>query len=108
MQDDPDHVVLLSGQDYPIKPNAYIEDFLAAGSESSFFMHFPLPTANWSHGGMRRFCDWHFRYRRLHLRLPLRRRLTSPPLRPTLKQAGEPARRGLRLVAFLTRPPETP
>ena len=30
---------------------------------------------------MRRICDWHFRYRRLHLRLPLRRRLPDS-LRP--------------------------
>jgi hypothetical protein len=72
---DPDYVVLLSGQDYPIKSNAYIRDFLVRGEGRSFFLHFPLPTANWRHGGLDRMHDWHHRYRRLHVRLPLRRRL---------------------------------
>lgn len=79
--DDPDYVVLLSGQDYPIKSNAYLRDFLAAGANRCFFLHFPLPTENWSHGGMNRLRDWHVRYRGLHLRLPLRRQLQHP-LRP--------------------------
>jgi Core-2/I-Branching enzyme len=78
---DPDYVVLLSGQDYPIKSNAFIRNFLAAAQGRSFFLHFPLPTRNWSHGGMRRIRDWHLRYRRVHVRLPLRRRL-PPSLRP--------------------------
>ena len=72
---DPDYVVLLSGQDYPIKSNAYIHDFLTRGEGRSFILNFPLPTESWSHGGMPRIQDWHLRYRRLHVRLPLRRRL---------------------------------
>lgn len=71
----PDYVILLSGQDYPIKSNASLRDFLEQGNERSFFMHFPLPTRNWTSGGLDRFRRWHWRYRRLHVRLPLRRRL---------------------------------
>lgn len=72
---DPDYVVLLSGQDYPIKPNAYIRDFLERGDGRSFFLHFPLPTDAWTDGGLNRFRRWHWRYRQLHLSLPLARRL---------------------------------
>lgn len=72
---DPDYVILLSGQDYPIKPNAYIQDFLQDGDGRSFFLHFPLPTENWTHGGLDRFRRWHWRYRRFHVWLPLQRTL---------------------------------
>lgn len=74
---DPDYVILLSGQDYPIKPNAYIRDFLERGGGRSFFLQFPLPTDNWTHGGLDRFRRWHWRYRRLHIWLPLRRTLPA-------------------------------
>ncbi|MGH3109994.1 MAG: beta-1,6-N-acetylglucosaminyltransferase [Gaiellaceae bacterium] len=72
---DPDYAILLSGQDYPIKPNAYIRDFLHRGDGRSFFLQFPLPTDNWTHGGLDRFRRWHWRYRRAHVWLPLRRTL---------------------------------
>ena len=77
----PDYTVLLSGQDYPIKSNGYIRDFLARGDGRSFFLHFPLPTVNWSRGGLDRLRSWHVRYRGLHLRLPLGRRIPGG-LRP--------------------------
>lgn len=70
---DPDYVILLSGQDYPIKANAHIQDFLERGDRRSFFLHFPLPTTNWTHGGLDRFRRWHWRYGRIHVWLPLRR-----------------------------------
>jgi core-2/I-Branching enzyme len=79
--DDPDYVVLLSGGDYPIKPNAYIRDFLERGDGRSFIMHFPLPTQSWSRGGLDRVGHWHLRWHRLHVRLPLRRKLPAS-LRP--------------------------
>lgn len=72
---DPDYVILLSGQDYPIKPNPAIVDFLERSGGSSFFLHFPLPTGNWSAGGLDRFRRWHWRYRCAHFSLPLRRTL---------------------------------
>jgi hypothetical protein len=74
---DPDYVILLSGQDYPIKPNAYIRDLLQHGEGRSFFLHFPLPTDNWRHGGLDRIRRWHWRYRRVHISLPLRRTLPA-------------------------------
>jgi hypothetical protein len=77
----PDYTILLSGQDYPIKSNAFIHDFLARGEGRSFFMHFSLPTKNWTNGGLGRFRDWHLRHRKLHLRLPLLRRVPGG-LRP--------------------------
>jgi hypothetical protein len=73
---DPDYVILLSGQDYPIKTNEYLQRFLAQGEGRSFFMYFSLPTPNWANGGLDRFRDWHLRYDKIHVRLPLRR---SPP-----------------------------
>jgi Core-2/I-Branching enzyme len=76
-----DYVVVLSGQDYPIKPNAEIHGFLERGEGRSFLLYFPLPTENWSQGGLDRLHDWHLRYRGLHVHLPLRRRL-PPHLRP--------------------------
>lgn len=72
---DPDYTILLSGQDYPIKSNAEIRAFLAERRGRSSFMHFPLPTPHWEGGGLPRLRDWHLRWRRLHVRLPLRRRL---------------------------------
>jgi Core-2/I-Branching enzyme len=72
---DPDYVILLSGQDYPIKSTTYIREFLERGGGRSFFLHFPLPTENWTSGGMDRLRRWHWRYRGLHLAIPLRRRL---------------------------------
>lgn len=72
---DPDYVVLLSGQDYPIKSNRYIREFLEQGDGRSFFLHFRLPTENWAHGGLDRYRRWHWRRRKIHLWLPLRRSL---------------------------------
>jgi hypothetical protein len=77
----PDHLILLSGQDYPIKTNAQLRGFLRDGVGRSYFLHFPLPTDNWSHGGLDRFQQWHLRRPYLHLRLPRRRRLPHA-LRP--------------------------
>ncbi len=72
---DPDHLILISGQDYPIKSNTYIREFLERGDGRSFFLHFPLPTENWTNGGLYRIRRWHWRYRGFHLSLPLRRTL---------------------------------
>jgi hypothetical protein len=72
---DPDYVILLSGQDYPIKPNRAIREFLRERNGRSAFMHFPLPTPNWAGGGVPRYRDWHLRWRGPHIRLPLRREL---------------------------------
>lgn len=79
-----DYAVLLTGQDYPLRPPEAIESFLAEAVGRSFMRNWPLPYPNWDgRGGLDRFESWHFiRYRRgLHLRVPLRRRLPGS-LRP--------------------------
>jgi hypothetical protein len=73
----PDHLILLSGQDYPIKSNPAIAEFLGARPDRSHFLHFPLPTENWSHGGLDRIDRWHLRRGRLHVQLPRRRTLPT-------------------------------
>lgn len=72
-----DYAVLLTGQDYPLRPPAGITGFLEAAQGRSFMNHWPLPFEPWGdRGGLERIEDWHFiTYNRLHFSLPLRRRL---------------------------------
>ena len=56
-----DHVVLLTGQDYPLKPNATIASTLAASAGQVFMRTFPLPTEHWTDGGMDRIEQRHVR-----------------------------------------------
>jgi hypothetical protein len=53
-----DFVVHLSGQDYPVRPSGYIEDFLAArkGTCLMYFHRFPYP--QWDLGGYYRLPTW--------------------------------------------------
>jgi hypothetical protein len=68
------HVVLLTGQDYPIKPLSTIERFFDERGESSFMSYNPLPSEWWSpRGGLDRIEHWHWRTRRAHIRLPVKR-----------------------------------
>lgn len=47
-----DHIILLSGQDYPVKDNAAITSFLHTSRHKIFMEHFPLPNhAKWQPGG---------------------------------------------------------
>jgi hypothetical protein len=72
-----DYAVLLTGQDYPLCSPAAIERFLDGAAGASFIRNFPLPQPDWDgRGGLDRLESWHLtRYRRFHLRLPLRRRI---------------------------------
>jgi hypothetical protein len=74
-----DYLVLLTGQDYPLRSATAIERFLADADGRSFMNYWPLPYAPWgSRGGLDRLEDWHFiTYLRSHLALPLRRRLPN-------------------------------
>jgi Core-2/I-Branching enzyme len=77
-----DYVILLTGQDYPIKPNEYIERFFATQAPSSFMAFAGLPSDSWSpRGGLDRIENWHLRLWGHHLRIPLRRQFPSE-LRP--------------------------
>ena len=80
---DVQRLTLLSGQDYPIKPQERIEAYLLEQHpERSFIEHFRLPRPDWgADGGAARIEDWHVRIagRPLSLRnsrLGIRR---SPP-----------------------------
>lgn len=50
-----DRVLLLSGQDYPIKSKRYINCYLKANKEAIFLQHFRLPYPKWLYGGILRF-----------------------------------------------------
>ncbi len=82
-----DRVLLLSGQDYPIKPRRYIKAFLERQDEQQFIESFPLSSPNkWSeHTGpfkdLNRILHWHINFRSRFLHIPIRRSLPGR-LRP--------------------------
>jgi len=76
----PDHAILLSGQDYPLRPPAEIESYFAEHNGRNLLNHFSLPAPEWAGegGGLNRLRYPHFervRYRTRLLRLPIPRRL---------------------------------
>jgi hypothetical protein len=83
----PAHTVLLSGQDYPLRPAAEIQGFLAKRPGQSLVEHFPIPTERWPEedGGLNRIRYRHFeriRFRTRILRVPGLRRSFPEGLRP--------------------------
>jgi hypothetical protein len=79
----PGHTLLLSGQDYPLRPRGEIEAFLERSGDRSYVHHFRLPAENWREedGGLDRIRYIHYERARVRtrlLRLPLIRR-TFPP-----------------------------
>ena len=82
-----DHALLLTGQDYPLRPTAEIQEFFERHRGANFLHHFPLPTERWAYEdyGMSRIRYWHFERLRLrtHLaRIPLLRRRFPAGYRP--------------------------
>jgi Core-2/I-Branching enzyme len=69
-----DYAILLTGQDYPIKPKRHIADFFERHRGSLFLEFFPLPTDIWHNrgriGGMDRIEAWHWRIWKRHFRFP--------------------------------------
>jgi hypothetical protein len=63
---EPDYVLLLTGQDYPIVTNAAIKEFLARNNGASFLSHFSLPSDEWEGGGLPRIDRWHIQIRGRH------------------------------------------
>ncbi|MGZ4304527.1 MAG: beta-1,6-N-acetylglucosaminyltransferase [Solirubrobacteraceae bacterium] len=81
-QDDFEHFVVASGQDYPLMPSGTILNFLRANAGRSFVAHWPVPSPLWgSDGGCERVRYWHASIRGRKVRLPFRRRY-PPGLRP--------------------------
>jgi hypothetical protein len=73
-----DHVLLLTGQDYPLKPNHAIERFFEANHGSTFMAYSPLPSPWWSpRGGLDRIEYRHLRLYGHHLRLPGKRKFPA-------------------------------
>ena len=105
---DPDHVVLLSGQDYPLKPPDAIKAWFATAGATSFVHHYRLPTDAWNRedDGMRRIR--HYWFERPHvfgrpIRVPLWRRRFPKGFVPYggsawVALSGEAARYVLRFV----------
>jgi hypothetical protein len=77
-----DYLALLSGQDYPIKTNHYINQFLEDHEGKSFIHHNALPYHQWNNqnGGWDRIQRWHFIKQNQHRIFPLRNRFRSIPV----------------------------
>lgn len=55
-----EYFYFLSGQDYPIKSNKLIRDYLEKNRNYNFILHFELPYKNWKAGGLHRITRNHF------------------------------------------------
>lgn len=75
-----DYAILLSGQDYLIKPSSYIEDFLTKNKDKEFIEFFSLSSPNKWQGqagyyeGFKRIEYWHFRFKSRHFPLQIKRK----------------------------------
>jgi hypothetical protein len=77
-----DYVILLTGQDYPIKSQDFIKQFFEGSRPRSFMAFAPLPSEWWSpRGGLGRIEHWHLRAYGRHIRSPFSRSF-PPQLRP--------------------------
>lgn len=67
---DPDWVVLLTGQDYPLRRPDEIARFLEPHAGAAFMEHFRLPNPEWRNSGLDRFRKWHFQPSGRHIAVP--------------------------------------
>ena len=68
-----DYVILLTGQDYPVKSTADIQGFLRASAGLSYMDYFPLPRPEWpGNGGLDRLNHWHFYPFGRHMEYPVK------------------------------------
>ena len=80
-------VILLTGQDYPIKSNEYIHGFMQKSKGKSFMNFFPLPSDQWLDGGLQRIDRWHIRLRNRHLIFPKNR---NSPIKRKFPSGAQP------------------
>jgi len=73
-----DYVILLSGQDYLIKTNAYIKMFLQDNQGKEFIENFPLPCSKWKEGGLRRIEYWHIFWNDKYFCIPEKQEFKFP------------------------------
>lgn len=75
------HLMVISGQDYPLWPVQAITDLMAGEFERSWLHQAQIPVAppriGDPDGGMGRITKWHLTIRGRHFRVPLRRSLPS-------------------------------
>jgi hypothetical protein len=60
LQVDCDYALLLSGQDYPIKPGLCLVNFLEEQLGTSYLQYHQLPSTLWPPDGSSRYTRWHF------------------------------------------------
>jgi hypothetical protein len=73
--DPPEHVVLLSGQDYPLRPASELVAFFAGQRGRSFVPSWPMPSRLYDRdGGMYRLRYWHTPVGRRRAWIPIPRR----------------------------------
>jgi len=65
-----DYAILLTGQDYTIKSNSHIKQYLEQSQGKSYLDYNALPHADWPSGGFDRVNRYHFRVLRIRLSLP--------------------------------------
>jgi hypothetical protein len=65
-----DYVVLLTGQDYPLRSHAGIAARLAEAPDRVYMDPRPVPHEHWTDGGTDRIENWHFRIGRRRLAFP--------------------------------------
>ncbi len=75
-----DYVILITGQDYPIKSNDQIENFLRSSGQRAFMEFFPLPDKRWGdeNGGLDRINYWHLHWKGWELPIVKRIRALLP------------------------------
>lgn len=54
------YIIVLSGQDFPIKSREDILEFYQKNEGQQFLLHYPLPYPWWHNGGLDRFNYYHF------------------------------------------------
>jgi hypothetical protein len=86
-----DYAILLTGQDYPIKPNSVIQSVLARAGSNSFMSYVPLPSENWD--VMDRIERWHHWFRGKHIGFPLNHQTGAFRSIKRLINSGLPAKR---------------
>jgi hypothetical protein len=79
-----DYVILLTGQDYPIKTNEQIKRALEEGGDKSFLDYSSLPIKSWPNGGIDRFERWHFHIGDRYFVFPEKYQFKHPLLKPLL------------------------
>jgi hypothetical protein len=59
-----DYISLISGQDYPIKSNEFINEQLASNPDRNYIEYFSLPYKGWTNGGIDRVTNYYIGKRR--------------------------------------------